>query len=53
MLTMLVPIITVVSHQAHEWLPEATAALHLGAAALNFSIAIHRAARYWRSDRKR
>jgi hypothetical protein len=38
---------------AHDWLAEVISTLRLGAALASFTIAIHRALRYWQRNRKR
>jgi hypothetical protein len=53
MWTTLIPAIITAANAALKWLPEVTTALHLGAATINFGIAIHRAVRYTRCNPER
>ncbi|WP_327417986.1 hypothetical protein [Streptomyces sp. NBC_01233] len=51
MLTTITTIILTHAHTAQDWLPELAIALKLAAAGISFSVAVHRAARYWRKHR--
>ncbi|MEU7603959.1 hypothetical protein AB0B78_14910 [Streptomyces sp. NPDC040724] len=51
MLTTISTIILTHAHTAQEWLPACVIALKLATAGISFSVAAHRAVRYWRGHR--